>query len=96
MTAEWQALKDLEQAKLSAESANAAKDRFLAVLSHELRNPLAPIRMLTTLWEMENKLPAEYRDGLDMIRRNVDLECRLIDDMLDINRIAQGKARATL
>ena len=82
---------DLQQAKLSAESANAAKDRFLAVLSHELRNPLAPIRMLTTLWEMEGKLPAEYLEGLDMIRRNVDLECRLIDDMLDINRIAHGK-----
>ncbi len=82
---------DLQRAKLSAESANAAKDRFLAVLSHELRNPLAPIRMLTTLWEMEGKLPAEYREGLDMIRRNVDLECRLIDDMLDINRIARGK-----
>lgn len=82
---------DLQRAKLSAESANAAKDRFLAVLSHELRNPLAPIRMLTTLWQMEDKLPAEYREGLDMIRRNVDLECRLIDDMLDINRIARGK-----
>lgn len=82
---------DLHLAKLSAESANAAKDRFLAVLSHELRNPLAPIRMLTTLWQMEGKLPAEYREGLDMIRRNVDLECRLIDDMLDINRIARGK-----
>lgn len=82
---------DLQRAKLSAESANAAKDRFLAVLSHELRNPLAPIRMLTTLWQMEGKLPDEYREGLDMIRRNVDLECRLIDDMLDINRIARGK-----
>ncbi len=82
---------DLQRAKLSAESANAAKDRFLAVLSHELRNPLAPIRMLTTLWQMEGKLPAEYREGLDMIRRNVDLECRLIDDMLDISRITRGK-----
>jgi signal transduction histidine kinase len=82
---------DLQKAKMSAESANAAKDRFLAVLSHELRNPLAPIRMLTTLWEMEGKLPEEYRDGLDMIRRNIDLECRLIDDMLDISRITRGK-----
>ncbi len=82
---------DLQRAKQSAESANAAKDRFLAVLSHELRNPLAPIRMLTTLWQMEGKLPPEYLEGLDMIRRNVDLECRLIDDMLDINRIARGK-----
>jgi signal transduction histidine kinase len=73
------------------EAANRAKDHFLAVLSHELRTPLTPI--LTTVQILERKpgLPEELRDPLATIRRNVELEARLIDDLLDLTRIARGK-----
>ncbi len=71
---------------------NRAKDHFLAVLSHELRTPLAPVRMAVSLWERRaDELPLEFQQDLAMIRRNVDLECRLIDDLLDLNRIIRGK-----
>lgn len=81
----------LARAKEAAEAANAAKDRFLAVLSHELRTPLAPVLVTLSLWEQNESLPQQLRQDLNMIRRNVELECRLIDDMLDVNRIARGK-----
>lgn len=71
---------------------SAAKDRFLAVLSHELRNPLAPI--LFTLETLERSgLPERIAPALAIIRRSVDLEVRLIDDLLDVSRIAHGKLR---
>ena len=72
-------------------SANASKDQFLAQLSHELRNPLSPV--LTMVAELEiftDALPAT-RQPLEIIRRNVELEARLIDDLLDVTRISQGK-----
>lgn len=86
-----------EQAKAQADAANRAKDRFLATLSHELRTPLTPVRLLISEWE-ENKaaLPAQFHEDLATIRRNVDLECRLIDDLLDVNRIASGKVSLQL
>ena len=71
--------------------ANASKDQFLAQLSHELRNPLSPV--LTMVAELEiftDALPAT-RQPLEVIRRNVELEARLIDDLLDVTRISQGK-----
>jgi len=87
----------LARAKEAAENASAAKDQFLAVLSHELRTPLAPVRMALSMWERhKHQLPAEFREELSMIRRNVDLERRLIDDMLDLNRIAHGKLELQL
>ncbi len=91
ITKEWEASEALSNAKLLAEAANAAKDQFLAVLSHELRTPLSPIRLVISNWEMENDIPEGMKEGLDIIRRNIDLECRLIDDLLDVNRIAKGK-----
>ena len=72
-------------------SANASKDQFLAQLSHELRNPLSPV--LTMVAELEiftDALPAT-REPLEIIRRNVELEARLIDDLLDVTRISRGK-----
>jgi signal transduction histidine kinase len=74
-----------------AESASAAKDRFLAVLSHELRTPLTPVLSLATSLEHDPALPAELRQTLEVIRRNVEVEARLIDDLLDLTRIAKGK-----
>jgi signal transduction histidine kinase/ActR/RegA family two-component response regulator len=72
-------------------SANASKDQFLALLSHELRNPLSPV--ITMVAELEARVDdgPEVRQALDVIRRNVELEARLIDDLLDVTRIAKGK-----
>ena len=76
-------------------SANAAKDQFLALLSHELRNPLSPV--IAMVGELEATAPdtPQTREALDVIRRNVELEARLIDDLLDVTRIAKGKLQLT-
>jgi len=81
----------LRAAKESAENANRSKDRFLAVLSHELRTPLSPVLMAVTAMEADLSLPPAVRDELVMIRRNIELETRLIDDLLDVSRIVSGK-----
>jgi signal transduction histidine kinase len=77
-------------------SANAAKDQFLALLSHELRNPLSPVIAMVAELETHLADSAEVRQALDVIRRNVELEARLIDDLLDITRIAKGKLKLSL
>ncbi len=74
-----------------AEEANAAKDRFLATLSHELRTPLTPVMASVHRLERRPDLPPGVAESLAMIRRNVELEARLIDDLLDLTRIARGK-----
>ncbi len=81
----------LREAKEEAERANRAKDRFLAVLSHELRTPLSPIASAAHLLEREAAVPDKYRALLPMIQRNVALEARLIDDLLDLTMISAGK-----
>jgi PAS domain S-box-containing protein len=81
----------LRLAKELAEKASMAKDDFLAALSHELRTPLTPVLMTAMALEQDGSLPRETRKSLTMIRRNVELEARLIDDLLDLTRIAQGK-----
>jgi PAS domain S-box-containing protein len=73
------------------QTANRAKDAFLAALSHELRTPLAPALAMVERLEAAADLPPWLRDGLNLIRRNIELEARLIDDLLDITRIARGK-----
>ncbi|MEO5718764.1 MAG: PAS domain S-box protein [Chthoniobacterales bacterium] len=84
---------ELQRQKEVAEAANAAKDRFLATLSHELRTPLTPVLMWAGGMLHDYDLPADLRDGLKMIVRNIELEARLIDDLLDLTRIARGKLR---
>ena len=81
----------LERAKRDAEEANRAKDQFLAMLSHELRTPLTPVLMAATSLETDPATPDAAREQLAMMRRNIELEARLIDDLLDITRIAHGK-----
>src|SRR5213596_273557 len=72
-------------------AANAAKDQFLALLSHELRNPLSPVIAMVGELEATTPRSPKLREALDVIRRNVELEARLIDDLLDVTRIAKGK-----
>ena len=83
----------LQQAKGAAEAANRSKDHFLAVLSHELRTPLTPLLMAVAEMEQEQALTGEVRDNLAMIKRNVLLETKLIDDLLDLSRITSGKVK---
>jgi PAS domain S-box-containing protein len=91
MTEKKRAERELRLARDAAEAANSAKDRFLAVLSHELRNPLAPILVGATEALESPETPEALRPFLQMTRRNVALEARLIDDLLDVTRIAHGK-----
>ena len=82
---------ELRAVKDEAEAANRAKTQFLAVLSHELRTPLNPI-LLAVSSLLESPSPAEeIRPTLEMIRQNVNLQARLIDDLLDVMRIVRGK-----
>jgi signal transduction histidine kinase len=83
--------RELEQRAAEFEHANRAKDRFLAALSHELRTPLAPVLMAAGALAERADLPQSVREDLAMIQRNVELEARLIDDLLDLTRIARGK-----
>jgi signal transduction histidine kinase len=82
---------ELQQQKSVVETANRTKDHFLAMLSHELRTPLTPV--ISTLESLETE-PAQTEDtksALGMIRRNIELETQLIDDLLDFTRIARDK-----
>jgi PAS domain S-box-containing protein len=74
-----------------AEAASRAKDRFLAALSHELRTPLTPVLLRVAALAGTLELPDRLRDDLRMIQRNVELEAKLIDDLLDLTRITRGK-----
>jgi PAS domain S-box-containing protein len=81
----------LHAAKLEAERANQAKDDFLAVLSHELRTPLTPALAAASYLAEHEELPPQLREEVTAIRRNVQFEARLIDDLLDLTRITRGK-----
>ena len=77
-------------ARAEAERANEAKDRFLATLSHELRTPLTPVLAVVSRLEQDEACRG-IAGELSMVRRNVELEAKLIDDLLDLTRIARGK-----
>jgi PAS domain S-box-containing protein len=81
----------LQAAKISAERANQAKDDFMAVLSHELRTPLTPALAAASYLAEHEDLPPQLREEVTAIRRNVQFEARLIDDLLDLTRITRGK-----
>jgi signal transduction histidine kinase/response regulator RpfG family c-di-GMP phosphodiesterase len=88
--------KSAQTARSESERANRAKDSFLAMLSHELRTPLTPVLTSVLALEQADNLSDEMRSSLQMIRRNVELEARLIDDLLDLTRISKGKVQLSL
>jgi signal transduction histidine kinase len=83
------ARREAEQLRASAEAANRTKDEFLAMLGHELRNPLAPI--LTALQLMNLKGGDTLLKERSIMERQVRHLVRLIDDLLDVSRVARGK-----
>ncbi|HEY2801736.1 MAG TPA: HAMP domain-containing protein, partial [Chthoniobacterales bacterium] len=72
---------------------NLAKDQFLAMLSHELRTPLTPVLASAAALESDRISADNVRESVQIIRRNVELEARLIDDLLDLTRISKGKVQ---
>jgi signal transduction histidine kinase len=81
----------IEQQKAVVEAANRTKDNFLAMLSHELRTPLTPVLAALDVIESVPLPSSDAKASLAMIRRNVELESQLIDDLLDLTRIAKDK-----
>ena len=86
----------LERQKSLVESANRTKDKFLAMLSHELRTPLTPVVLALETLQKQWQQNEEARSTLEMIRRNIDVESHLIDDLLDVTRISKGKLELSL
>ena len=72
-------------------AASHAKDDFLAALSHELRTPLNPALLIASDAVKNRELPPGIRSNFDTIRKNIELEARLIDDLLDLTRVVSGK-----
>lgn len=84
--------RELEAAKIAAEQSSKAKDDFLAALSHELRTPLTPaLAAASFLAGNTKRLPPEFLPEIETIQRNVQLQARLIDDLLDLTRVVRGK-----
>src|SRR5262245_2401080 len=85
---------DIHDRKLAEEAlkeADRRKDDFLAVLAHELRNPLAPIRNAIAILGKKDQIDPEVAWSRDVIDRQVDQLTRLVDDLLDIGRISRGR-----
>jgi PAS domain S-box-containing protein len=82
-----------KKAQNALAEANRRKDEFLAMLAHELRNPLAPIRNSVHLLRLAGAPLPVLQEARDMIERNVNQMVRLVDDLLDVSRITRGKIR---
>jgi signal transduction histidine kinase len=89
-------LAELEAARSQAREASAARDRVLAMLVHELRVPLTPMLAMTELLEKDFTLSSRQHEAAATIRRNVELEARLIEDLFELTRIASGKLALAL
>ncbi len=82
---------EMKNAQGALERASRSKDEFIAALSHELRTPLTPVLVAASLLREDLRLPADVREQLAMMERNILLEARLIDDLLDLTAITRGK-----
>jgi len=82
---------ELKELNESLRKAGRAKDEFLAALSHELRTPLNPVLLIASEGAQCGDYPVAARDAFSAIAKNVLLEARLIDDLLDLTRITEGK-----
>jgi signal transduction histidine kinase len=91
ISAQVRARREAQHAREQAEEASRAKDEFLAMLGHELRNPLAPIT--TSLYLMEKQGDDRFVTERTTIQRQVDHLVNLVDDLLDVSRITSGKVR---
>jgi PAS domain S-box-containing protein len=86
--------RDISERKRTEEALRAAdrrKDEFLAMLAHELRNPLAPIRNAVEILKLRGTSDPKLAWPLDVIDRQVDHLTRLVDDLLDVSRITRGR-----
>lgn len=81
----------IEEQRATVETANRTKDNFLAMLSHELRTPLTPVLAALDALKTERQHSPEIDATLAMMRRNIELESQLIDDLLDLTRITKDK-----
>jgi signal transduction histidine kinase len=81
----------IEEQRATVEAANRTKDNFLAMLSHELRTPLTPVLAALDALKTGPQPPADVDATLVMMRRNIELESQLIDDLLDLTRITKDK-----
>jgi two-component system CheB/CheR fusion protein len=84
-------VQELQRHKENAGAASTAKDRFLGLLSDKLRAPLTPVLTWAGKIAEQSDLKPDVQQGLKMVRGNVELEMRLIEDVLDLSRIARGK-----
>jgi hypothetical protein len=84
-------VQELEREKEHAGAASTVKDRFLGALTDKLRAPLTPVLSWAGTIAEQSDLRSDVQQGLKMVRGNVELEMRLIEDMLDLTKIARGK-----
>ena len=82
---------DRKEMEESLKQADRRKDEFLAILAHELRNPIVPLRNALQIWASAKSEPAQLENLRTMMNRQVQQMIRLVDDLLDVARITQGK-----
>ena len=87
---------ELEMQNRELREADSAKNDFFAALSHELRIPLTPVMALLSSMEHDDALPEDAREELARMRSNLQVESKLIDDLLDVNRVVLGKRQLRL